>query len=89
MKEETEKEKYRKHLEKLRKRYEQKRELYRLLKEYASDILESENFRSTRNYIQHGTMPVQRHCIDVARQSIAIRKFLGIHCNEKIGRAHV
>lgn len=69
--------------EKLRKRYEQKRELYRLLKEHASDILESKNFRSTRNYIQHGSMPVQRHCIDVARQSIAISKFLHVPCNER------
>ena len=83
MKGETENEKYRKRLEKLRKRYQQKKELYKLLKEYASDILESENFRSTRNFIQHGTMPVRRHCIDVARQSIAICKFLGIHCNER------
>ena len=58
--------------EKLRKRYEQKRELYRLLREHASDILESKNFRSTRNYIQHGSMPVQRHCIDVALSLIHI-----------------
>ena len=64
-------------IEKLRKRYEQKKEFYRLLKEYAPDILESQNFRSTRKFIQHGTMPVHRHCLDVARQSIAISKFLG------------
>ncbi len=75
--------KYEKNIEKLRKKHEQKRELYRLLKENASDILESRNFQSTRNYIQHGTMPVHRHCIDVARQSIAISKFLGISCNER------
>ena len=72
-----------KQLKKLKKEYEQKREFYRLLKEYASDILESQNFRSTRNFIQHGTMPVHRHCLDVARQSVAISKFLGIPCNKR------
>ncbi len=76
-------EKYRKEIEKLRKRHEEKRELYLLLREYASDILDSQNFQSTRNYIQHGTMPVYRHCIDVARQSIAISKFLRIPCSER------
>lgn len=74
---------YEKEIEKLRKRHQKKRELYRLLKENASDILESRNFQSTRNYIQHGTIPVHRHCIDVARESIAISKFLGIPCNER------
>ena len=76
-------ERYEKEIEKLRRRYEKKKELYTLLREHASDILNSENFRSTRNYIQHGTMPVHRHCIDVARQSIAISKMLGIRCNER------
>lgn len=70
-------------MSKLRKRYNQRKELYRLLKKYAPDILESQNFRSTRNYIQHGTMPVHRHCIDVAQQSILISRFLGISCNER------
>jgi len=74
---------YAKHLEKIRKRYEQKREFYFLLKEYASDILESENFQNTRNHIQHGSIPVRRHCLDVARQSITISRFLGIPCNER------
>jgi len=70
-------------IERLRKRHEQKRKLYMLLKEHASDILESENFRSTRNHIQHGTIPVQRHCIDVAWQSFVISKALGIPCSER------
>lgn len=74
---------YGKHLEKIRKRYDQKKEFYLLLKKYAPDIMESENFQNTRHYIQHGSIPVRRHCIDVARQSIAISKFLGITCNER------
>lgn len=77
------KEKHRKRIEKIKKRYEQKRELYDLLKKHASDILQSENFKSTRNYIQHGTIPVHSHCIDVARKSIALNKLLHTHCSER------
>ncbi len=75
--------KYEKRIEKLKKRHEKQKELYLLLREYASDILDSDNFQSTRNYIQHGSISVHRHCIDVARQSIAISKALGIPCKER------
>ena len=77
------KERHANNLDRIRKRYEKRRQLYRLLREHASDILKSENFRSTKNYIQQGTMPVHRHCIDVAEKSIAISKFLRIPCNER------
>ena len=77
------KERHANNLDRIRKRYEKRRQLYRLLREHASDILKSENFRSTKNYIQHGTMPVHRHSIDVAEKSIAISKFLRIPCNER------
>ena len=77
------KERHANNLDRIRKRYEKRRQLYRLLREHASDILKSENFRSTKNYIQHGTMPVHRHCIDVAEKSISISKFLRIPCNER------
>lgn len=77
------KDKYAAKLEKLRKRHEQKREFYRLLKEHASDILASSNFKSTRNYIQHGSIPVYNHCMDVAGKSIALSRFLGAGCNER------
>ena len=77
------KEKQKKKLEKIRKKHEQRRELYKLYKKYAADILKSENFKNTRNYIQHGSMSVHSHCMDVAGKSIAISKFLGIRCNER------
>ncbi len=77
------KERHRKRIEKIKKRYEQKRKLYCLLKKHASDILQSENFKSTRNYIQHGTIPVHSHCIDVARKSVALNNFFHMHCNER------
>lgn len=76
-------EKRQKQLDKCRKRYEERRELYYLLRENASDILDSENFQRTRNHIQHGTIPVHRHCIDVANQSIRISKWLGIPCSQR------
>ena len=77
------KEKHKDNIKKLKKRHEEKRELFRLYKEYATDILKSENFKNTRNYIQHGSMSVHSHCMDVARKSIAISKFLKIPCNER------
>lgn len=74
---------YENRIEKLRKKHEERKALLQLLKEHAGDILDSANFQSTRNYIQHGTMPVHRHCIDVALYSILISKWLGISCNER------
>ncbi len=77
------KEKRKKQLEKYKKQYEERKEFYQLLKKHAEDILNSDNFQSTRRYIQHGTIPVHRHCMDVANQSIKINKFFGIHGNER------
>ena len=77
------KEGHQRRMEKYRKEYEQRRKFYRLLKENASDILHSENFQKTRHHIQHGTMPVYRHCLDVAKQSIQINKALGLGCSER------
>ncbi len=58
-------------------------ELYRQIKEAAPDIFASENFRSTRNHIQHGTVTVNSHCINVARHSLMISKKLGVRCNQR------
>lgn len=77
------KEGHQRRMEKYRKQYEQRRKFYRLLKENAFDILHSENFQKTRHHIQHGTMPVYRHCLDVAKQSIQINKALGLGCSER------
>lgn len=52
-----------------------------VLKKYAEDILNSENFKSTKLYIQHGNMSVQEHCINVAKMSLMIRDKFGIKCN--------
>ena len=72
-----------KKLEKLKKNFDRRRELYHLMKQYGDDIMRSDNFKSTRNYVQHGTIPVRRHCLDVAQHSLAINRKLRIHCQEK------
>jgi uncharacterized protein len=51
------------------------------LTKYAKDILESENFQSTKEHIQHGNMSVNEHCIDVAKTSLYIKNKLNIKCN--------
>lgn len=68
---------------KLRKQYEKRREMYYLLKQYGDDIMHSDNFQSTRDYVQHGTIPVHRHCMDVAQYSLMLNRRLGIHCKER------
>lgn len=71
---------------KKRRRQRQREEFYSWLERYAQDILESNNFRSTRRYIQHGSVSVHSHCISVAEHSIHLGRFLerlGIRCREK------
>lgn len=67
----------------LERRYKRHRELHKALKEHANDILKSEKFRSTRRNVQHGSISVQRHSIDVAKQSLLIAKALKVKVNEK------
>lgn len=54
-----------------------------VLKKYGADILNSENFKSTKAYIQHGNMSVQEHCINVTKTSLAICDRLKIKCNTR------
>jgi len=68
--------------ERLRRLYERHKRIRALLKEHAEDILESSNFKGTRAHIQHGSMTVHNHCMDVARYSLLINKKLGIGCNK-------
>lgn len=77
------KRKRQKQFDKCRKRYEERKEFYRLLKEYAPDIVSAANFQETRKHIQHGTIPVHRHCMDVASLSIKLNRLLRIHGSER------
>lgn len=54
-----------------------------ILEKYGKDILESENFEKIANHVQHGTMSVQEHCINVAKTSIRIKEILHINCNTR------
>lgn len=71
-----------KHRERIRKLYERHKRLHALLKEHGADILESENFKKTQKHIQHGTMTVHNHVMDVARYSLLLNKKLGLRCNK-------
>lgn len=43
----------------------------------------SDNHKKTSNHIQHGTMTVRKHTIDVARTSLWLNEKLGINCNQR------
>lgn len=63
--------------------YEKEKRLHKLLREHASDILESKNFLRTKEHIQHGNMTVHQHCQNVAKYSVAISEFLKIRCDKR------
>ena len=68
--------------ERLHRLYERHKRIHALLKEHGDDILKSENFRKTRAHIQHGTVTVHNHCMDVARYSLLLNKKLRVGCNK-------
>ena len=68
--------------ERLQRLYERHKRIHELLREHGGDILNSENFRKTREHIQHGTMTVHNHCMDVARYSLLLNNKLRIGCNK-------
>lgn len=61
--------------------FERYRKMHKLLKKYGGDIINSENFKKTKAHIQHGSMTVNSHCMDVARYSLMIDRRLGLHCH--------
>lgn len=67
----------------IRKQYERYKKIHKLLNKYASDILASDNFNSTKKYLQHGSVTVHRHCLDVARYSLLLDRRLGQKCNKR------
>lgn len=69
--------------ERRRKYFEKQKRTETELRRYASDILHSENFDSSKNNMQHGTISVKEHSIQVARQSILISDMLKIKHNRR------
>lgn len=53
------------------------------IRKAAPDILASENFQSTKKYIQHGTVTVHSHCMNVAKHSLLLAQMLGLHYNRR------
>lgn len=71
---------------KCRKRYSKivkNLEINQIIYENAHDILHSTNFKQTKNYIQHGTMSVHRHCITVTKCSVWINRKFHLNCQER------
>ncbi len=54
-----------------------------IIKKDGMDILLSEHHKNTKRDIQHGTMSVRRHTINVARHSVLFCKKLGISCDRR------
>lgn len=65
----------------IKKQQEQQKIIHEMLKDHASDILDSDNFKSTKQHTQHGSVTVYRHCMDVAQYSLLLNKKLGLKCN--------
>ncbi len=62
---------------------ERQKQLRRQIREAGWDILESPNFQSTREHIQHGTVTVNAHCINVAKHSLLLADKLKIRVKRR------
>lgn len=74
------------HINKKLKAKAQKRKkltIYHHIKKHGNDILQSPNFKKTEDNIQHGTMSVRRHSIQVAKFSLRLSNKFRIKCNQK------
>ena len=65
------------------RRKEREKQLRRQIRESGADILESTNFQSTREHIQHGTVTVNAHCINVAKHSLMLADKLKVRINQR------
>lgn len=72
-----------KRAEKWKRKFEKQKELHNSIKRAAEDILASRNFERTKDFIQHGNMTVNNHCMNVAKYSLAISKKLPVRFNER------
>lgn len=65
------------------RRKEREKQLRRQIREAGTDILESENFQSTKEHIQHGTVTVHAHCINVAKHSLMLADRLKVRTKRR------
>ena len=64
-------------------KFDKHKNLHHRIKDAAPDILTSDDFLFTKSQIQHGDMPVNAHCQNVAKYGLIIRDKLHIRCSEK------
>lgn len=62
---------------------ERQKQLRRQIREAGWDILESPNFQSTKEHIQHGTVTVHAHCINVAKHSLMLADKLKVRTKRR------
>ncbi len=63
---------------------EKRRRLYEeILKRHGYDILTSDKYSKTSEFIQHGNVSVLEHSLLVAKYSIALNRRFKIKCNER------
>lgn len=67
----------------LQKNFERYRKIHYLLDKHGNDIINSDNFKTTKSHIQHGNMTVNEHCMYVAIYSLLLNNALGAHCNKR------
>lgn len=65
------------------RKYKRYKIIQKQIREHAQDILESGNFRKSKEHIQHGDMSVKAHVLNVTRHSIALAEALHIKCEKK------
>jgi uncharacterized protein len=66
-----------------KKKFEYGLQNYKRIYHAGKKIMESEKFKESSAYMQHGSMAVDRHCINVARYSLFIVDKFGISCNQE------
>jgi len=65
------------------RRKEREKQLRRQIREAGADILASVNFQLTREHIQHGTVTVHAHCINVAKHSLMLADRLKVRTKRR------
>lgn len=68
---------------KWRKAYEKHKAFHKEITREAEDILQSSNFVRSSEFIQHGTMTVKNHCMNVAKYSLALSKKLPVNVSRR------
>lgn len=62
---------------------EREKQFRRQIRKAGADILESVNFQLTREHIQHGTVTVHAHCINVAKHSLMLADKLKVRTKRR------